>query len=83
MKDSHINVTITGGALSKESYDMRIPRTIETKRLILELEKIFKCQLCKKKYQLRVVNKGFVLDEGKYLSDFLITDGDTIEVMEN
>lgn len=83
MKESHINVSITSGNLSDQTYDMRIPVNIETKRLILELEKIFKVQLCQYKYQLRVVNKGYLLDEGKYLSDFLITDGDTIEVMKN
>ncbi|MET3557902.1 putative ubiquitin-like protein YukD [Streptococcus rupicaprae] len=83
MRGSHINVTISSKGLGDRSYDLRIPTRIETKRLIMELEKIFKQTLCHEKYQIKVKNKGFILDEGHYLSEFQITDGDVLEVMES
>ncbi|MGT2666615.1 EsaB/YukD family protein [Streptococcus rifensis] len=83
MRASHVNVTLTSKGLDYKCYDLRIPRTIEVKRLILELEKIFHQRICHEKYQIKVHNKGFIVDEGHYLSEFQITDGDMIEVMES
>lgn len=82
MSESHINVTLMAQGLAQGPLDMRLPRFIETRRLIIELERIFGCELSKKKYQLRVVNKGLLIDEGKQLSNYPVTDGDTLEIME-
>ena len=35
-----------------------------------------------KKYQLRIVNKGLLIDEGKHLSDYPMTTGDLVEIEE-
>lgn len=50
--------------------------------MIRELDKIFKMKEIRKKYQLRVVNKGLVLDEGKWLSHYPVATGDVIEIEE-
>lgn len=82
MSQSHVNITLMAESLPQGTLDMRLPRFIETRRLIVELERIFGCRLSRGKYQLRVVNKGFLIDEGKQLSDYLVTDGDKLEIME-
>ena len=64
--DQHINVTFR---MNGASHDLRIPTRVEVRRLIRELE-------------LRVVNKGILLDEGKVVQDYPITSGDLIEIEE-
>ena len=62
--------------------DVRIPIKIEVRKLIREFDKIFGNDSLRHKYQLRVVNKGLVLDEGKWLTHYPVTTGDVIEVEE-
>ena len=48
------------------NHDLRIPTRMEVRRLIRELDQIFGSAMePRSKYQLRVVNKGILLDEGK------------------
>ena len=61
--DQHINVTFR---MNGASHDLRIPTRMEVRRLIRELDQIFGSAMePRSKYQLRVVNKGILLDEGK------------------
>lgn len=77
--EQHINITLR---LKERDVDIRIPRRIEVRRLIREMDTIFNGAHKRKKYQLRVVNKGLLLDEGKYLSDYPMTTGDLVEIEE-
>lgn len=77
--DSHINVTLI---FKGKSMDVRIPTKIEVRRLVREFDNIFKNDTVRHKYQLRIVNKGLVLDEGKWLAHYPVTTGDVIEVEE-
>ncbi len=76
---NHINVTLI---FQDQSVDVRIPMKIEVRRLIREFDRIFQYKKERTKYQLRVLNKGLVLDEGKVLSRYPITSGDIIEIKE-
>ncbi|AND80018.1 secretion accessory protein EsaB/YukD [Streptococcus pantholopis] len=75
----HINVSLVWQG---KVMDIRIPRKIEVVKLIEELDSIFGYEKKRRKYQLRVVNKGLLLDEGKNLSDFPVTTGDVIDIEE-
>ncbi|MFU2223088.1 EsaB/YukD family protein [Streptococcus pluranimalium] len=77
--ETHINVTIY---LNDNNYDIRIPRKIETKQLIKELDTIFSYPKKRVKYQLKVLNKGLLLDEGDVLSDFPLASGDQLKIEE-
>ena len=77
--EQHINITLR---LKERDVDIRIPRRIEVRRLIREMDTIFNGGHKRKKYQLRAVNKGLLLDEGKYLSDYPMTTGDLVEIEE-
>ena len=49
--------------------------------MIRELDQIFGSAMePRSKYQLRVVNKGILLDEGKVVQEYPITSGDLIEI---
>ena len=77
--EQHINITIR---LKERDVDIRIPRRIEVRRLIREVDAIFNPDKKRKKYQLRIVNKGLLIDEGKQLSDYPMTTGDLVEIEE-
>lgn len=77
--EQHINITLR---LREKDVDIRIPLRIEVRRLIREIDAIFNSGRRRKKYQLRIVNKGLLLDEGKYLSDYPMTTGDLVEIEE-
>ena len=77
--EQHINITLR---LRDRDVDIRIPQRIEVRRLIREFDSIFNTGTERKKYQLRIVNKGLLLDEGKYLSDYPMTTGDLVEIEE-
>lgn len=77
--EQHINITLR---LKDRDVDIRIPRKIEVRRLIREIDTIFNPGIKRKKYQLRIVNKGLLIDEGKYLSDYPMTTGDLVEIEE-
>ena len=77
--EQHINITLR---LQDRDVDIRIPQRIEVRRLIREIDSIFNPGTERKKYQLRIVNKGLLLDEGKYLSDYPMTTGDLVEIEE-
>ena len=65
------------------SHDLRIPTRMEVRRLIRELDQIFGSAMePRSKYQLHVVNKGILLDEGKVVQEYPITSGDLIEIEE-
>ena len=76
---NHINITLV---LKEQRVDIRIPNKLEVSHLLRELDHIFGYRGCREKYQLRIVNKGLILDEGKYLSDYPLTTGDLIKVEE-
>lgn len=76
---THINITLDYKGMKR---DLRIPVRIEVRRLIRELDGIFGESQERKKYQLHVVNKGLVLDEGKFLADYPVTTGDRIKIVE-
>ena len=77
--EQHINITLR---LKERDVDIRIPRRIEVRRLIREVDAIFNPDKKRKKYQLRIVNKGLLIDEGKQLSDYPMTTGDLVEIAE-
>jgi yukD len=77
--EQHINITLR---LKERDVDIRIPRRIEVRRLIREVDAIFNPDKKRKKYQLRIVNKGLLIDEGKQLSDYPMTTGDLVEIEE-
>ena len=77
--EQHINITLR---LKERDVDIRIPRWIEVRRLIREVDAIFNPDKKRKKYQLRIVNKGLLIDEGKQLSDYPMTTGDLVEIEE-
>ena len=77
--EQHINITLR---LKERDVDVRIPRRIEVRRLIREVDAIFNPDKKRKKYQLRIVNKGLLIDEGKQLSDYPMTTGDLVEIEE-
>ncbi|AUW96342.1 EsaB/YukD family protein [Streptococcus pluranimalium] len=77
--ETHINVTVY---MADQKQDVRIPRKIETKQLIKELDNIFAYPKDRLKYQLKVINKGLLLDEGDVLADFPITTGDQLKIEE-
>ena len=77
--EQHINITLR---LKERDVDIRIPRRIEVRRLIRDGDAIFNPDKKRKKYQLRSVNKGLLIDEGKQLSDYPMTTGDLVEIEE-
>lgn len=77
--EQHINITLR---LKERDVDIRIPRRIEVRRLIREVDAIFNPDKKRKKYQLRIVNKGLLIDEGRQLSDYPMTTGDLVEIEE-
>ena len=77
--EQHINITLR---LKERDVDIRIPRRIEVRRLLREVDAIFNPDTKRKKYQLRIVNKGLLIDEGKQLSDYPMTTGDLVEIEE-
>ncbi|MBZ2095126.1 EsaB/YukD family protein [Streptococcus oralis] len=77
--EQHINITLR---LRERDVDIRIPRRIEVRRLVREVDTIFNPGIKRKKYQLRIVNKGLLIDEGKHPSDYPMTTGDLVEIEE-
>ena len=77
--EQHINITLR---LKERDVDIRIPRRIEVRRLIREVDAIFNPDKKRKKYHLRIVDKGLLIDEGKQLSDYPMTTGDLVEIEE-
>ncbi|MBM7643061.1 EsaB/YukD family protein [Streptococcus loxodontisalivarius] len=75
----HINVTLSSG---QRKMDMRIPTQIEVTKLIKEIDNIFGRATDRRKYQIRVINKGLILDEGKVLAHYPVTTGDLLEIEE-
>ena len=75
--EQHINITLR---LRERDVDIRIPRRIEVRRLVREVDTIFNPGIKRKKYQLRIVKKGLLIDEGKHLSDYPMTTGDLVEI---
>lgn len=78
----HINITLLYQGNQGKSADLRIPRNISVYRFIREVNQIFGRPKDLKKYQLKIINKGILLDEEKKLKQYPITDGDIIEVLE-
>lgn len=75
----YINVTL----LQKgQSVDIRVPTKIEVKRLIKELDSIYNYPFTRTKYQIHVINKGLILDEGQVLQHYPVTTGDILEIEE-
>ncbi|MES9544745.1 EsaB/YukD family protein [Streptococcus intermedius] len=77
--EQHINITLLSG---DTKMDMRIPCTLEIRKLIRELDQILGKTDARKKYELRIKNKGLILDEGKVLSNYPVTTGDILEIVE-
>ena len=64
--EGHINITLR---LQDKDVDIRI-------------DQIFNIEGKRHKYQLRIINKGLILDEGKVLADYPVTTGDLVEIEE-
>ncbi|MTD40440.1 secretion accessory protein EsaB/YukD [Erwinia sp. CPCC 100877] len=77
----HINITLLFQEQMNKKMDLRIPNNITVYRFIRELNQIFNKEKNLKKYQIKVSNKGLLLDEEKKLKDYPITNGDIIEVL--
>lgn len=77
--EQHINITLLSG---DTKMDMRIPCNLEIRKLIRELDQILGKTDARKKYELRIKNKGLILDEGKVLSNYSVTTGDILEIVE-
>ena len=77
----HINITLLYQQEKDKAVDLRIPNNITVYRFIRELNQIFNKEKDIKKYQIKVLNKGLLLDEEKKLKDYPITNGDIIEVL--
>ena len=77
--EQHINITLLSG---DTKMDMRIPCTLEIRKLLRELDQILGKTDARKKYELRIKNKGLILDEGKVLSNYPVTTGDILEIVE-
>ena len=75
----HINITLR---LRDKDVDIRIPKRIEVRRFIREIDQIVNIEGKRHKYQLRIINKGLILDEGKVLADYPVTTGDLVEIEE-
>lgn len=75
----HINISLK---INNRLTDIRIPTRIEVATLIRELDKIFNYPKPRRKYQLRVINKGLLLDEGKIIAHYPLTTGDIVEIEE-
>ena len=75
----HINISLN---VNGQLEDIRIPTRIEVGTLIRELDKIFHYPKARPKYQLRVINKGLLLDEGKIIEHYPLTTGDIVEIEE-
>ncbi len=75
----HINVTLI---YKGQMIDVRIPVKIEIRRFIREMDRIFQYSGERTKFQIRVINKALILDEGKWLFHYPVTSGDIIEIME-
>lgn len=80
-KEEHINITLYYQKNRSQKMDLRIPRNITVYRLIKELNQIFGKERESEKYQIKVVNKGFILDEEQKVKEYPITNGDMIEVL--
>lgn len=74
-----INISL---AMDQKTIDLRIPTQITVKKLSYELNHIFNRPFVGKTYQLFVVNKGLLLSEGDFLSDYPITTGDYLHLEE-
>lgn len=77
----HINITLLYQENKDKKVDLRVPNNITVYRFIRELNQIFNKEKALKKYQIKVLNKGILLDEEKKLKDYPITNGDIIEVL--
>ena len=75
--EGHINITLR---LRDKDVDIRIPKRIEVRRFIREIDQIFNIEGKRHKYQLWIINKGLILDEGKVLADYPVTTGDLVEI---
>lgn len=77
----HINITLYFQRQPEKKVDLRIPKHISVYQLLKEINTIFQIEKQTAKYQIKVRNKGRLLDEEQKLSDYPITDGDIIEVL--
>lgn len=80
-KEEHINITLYYQKNRTQKMDVRIPKNISVYRLVRELNQIFGKARENEKYQIKVVNKGIILDEEQKVKDYPITNGDLIEVL--
>lgn len=76
---SFINISLDLGG---RQVDLRIPRHITVKQLSQELNQIFGYSDTQSATQLLVTNKGLLLTEGAFLSDYPITTGDRLRIEE-
>lgn len=81
-KDEHINVTLNYQNGQLPPVDLRIPIKISIHQLVKEVNKIFGFDNRASKYQIKVKNKGILLDENQVLKNYPVTTGDIIEILE-
>ncbi len=77
-QNTHLNITLV---YRDKNMDLRIPQAITVFQLVKELSAIFSAEMLGKKVQLKVINKGFLLNEKARISDYAIANGDILEVL--
>ncbi|MFC0015754.1 MULTISPECIES: EsaB/YukD family protein [Allobacillus] len=83
MNDSHINVTVDLTRYgAQEMYDLRIPRNVTVKQLLIDLFDVLNIHEIKDTPAIvKIKTKGFVLAEEDVLIDHPVTDGDLLAVL--
>lgn len=80
--DQHINISLYYQRNDGQLIDLRIPKRISTYQLIKEINKIFGAPDFNYKYQIKIKNKGILLDGNQMIQEYPVTNGDIIEVLE-
>lgn len=81
--NEHINITLYFQQQCDKRIDLRIPRNISVAHLLKEIYSIFNLSKKGEKNQIKICNKGILIDEEKKIKDYPITTGDLIEVLED
>lgn len=77
----HINISLILDVNQCQLVDLRIPTAITVTQLQQELNKIFQNQFLSKKPQMKIKNKGILLEENQRIKNYPITNGDIIEIL--
>lgn len=79
----HINISLILDGNQKQLIDLRIPTAITVAQLQQELNKIFQNRFSSAKPQMKIKNKGILLEENQRIKNYPVTNGDIIEILED